>query len=566
MALCDSESGSWVEIQVIVDEVDGARIDPAGEPEWSTLVGMLVLSLPEVSWSFLSVCAWPEVETSVISCAGWPAVGCIVPSPIFDGLGLRNSVRQVTRRAAAMGTNDLEHIPIRKKLSAALDEELPYAWFHSYAAYRSGYRAFALTSFFEAELLFGKERRTEPAVTALEDIYLAYPDTPSKVRLSRCGIMAKKDRDEGWLGFRDDVLPGLTATRRVFISSGHGEKTNPADWVANAEWYSRTQKEPDDGKRWIPKPAKGFFHLAKSARLTPNPDFAWPYLIQSDAPVHASHSAPPRLKAVADVLVGRAEFLKNSSTSIRGAITAAVCARDALELLGPRTPTIAVEALALAQELEVRSECEFGGVQYNFEVAPRLKDIADELDAMTPWINERNLASFHWSAEATILTRLGRIFREHGQFDEEQECLARLRACNRELRITQYRDTLNGHLAALKKSGKYRWYHEWRRVHELLKWPMAYLDWLLCSLRNLGGSIAIWILVMAIAFWLTPLGNHCAKESVWLSFQTFVAVQPPETTAPIEGWGALVVGTTMAAGYFHLGILINHIYMIISRR
>ena len=51
----------------------------------------------------------------------------------------------------------------------------------------------------------------------------------------------------------------------------------------------------------------------------------------------------------------------------------ALLALEAQELLANRTPTTALEALAVRHELEVTAECMFYGVEYNFDVRRRLE-------------------------------------------------------------------------------------------------------------------------------------------------------------------------------------------------
>jgi hypothetical protein len=95
---------------------------------------------------------------------------------------------------------------------------------------------------------------------------------------------------------------------------------------------------------------------------------------------------------VAEDLVDRAQRLLEYGNSVEEFIHGAVLATDALELVGNRTPTVAIAALNARHELELSAECSFFGLRSNLEVSRRLEAIHREIE----WIARR----FHYETRS----------------------------------------------------------------------------------------------------------------------------------------------------------------------
>ena len=199
---------------------------------------------------------------------------------------------------------------------------------------------------------------------------------------------------------------------------------------------------------------------------------------------------------IAQHLLNRAERLwRADGMSIQEAVRGAVLATDALELLGGRTPTTSIEALRLKHEFEVNAECRFSGVEHHFLLKPRLQEIRRDVAYICNWFHPKQQRMAALNAEMTILSCLMIVFRQNAQFDEEQECLVRVRHLQNEL---------------------------WRRQSpwRFWTWPvLRYFEFILSSIPNFIISMLVWMFLLSIAYTLVLDNNIMAGiESSLTSF------------------------------------------------
>lgn len=232
------------------------------------------------------------------------------------------------------------------------------------------------------------------------------------------------------------------------------------------------------------------------------------------------------------------------------AVHGAILALDAKEYLGHRTPTTTLEAIALQHQLEVLAECSFYGIQHNVNVKDRFSEIERELAPISGWFHHAHSKLSRLNAELRIIGELLLIFREHSQFDEEQQSLVKLRAVHRSL-----------------------WFHR----HPLWAaplWPLrAYIELMLRSLGWLVGAFAFWIAAFTLLYVLTGHGSDpILSERYWHGFvdtmDSFIGLSPPHAFE--EMWrspGSLrVCMSAFGLGFLHLGVFITHLYAILARR
>lgn len=309
------------------------------------------------------------------------------------------------------------------------------------------------------------------------------------------------------------------------------------------------------------KPIAGIFDIWKKSglqrwlRLSKGlaPKYVWPPDREKKNTVgtYGHHSAPGRLLEIADRLIQRAERILNSAISVPEAIHGALLALEAQELLGNKTPTTALEALSLKHQLEVTAECMFYGVEYNFDVKSRFKDIEKEVKSIGRWFYPRTHRLSELNAEINILSDLVRRFRQYNQFDEEQECLQRIRQLHRHLWF--------------RKNKSWAW----------LFYPIrAYVEYLLGHLHRFVIAIIFWFLSLSFLF------DACIKDkhsNIFINMLRgpahaitfFFGMQPPYDMGGLEGKGLyleLLTLFTIVMGFIHLGIFISHFYSIVSRR
>lgn len=523
-------------------------LNPVAHHDWGAVLGMLVFAFPEVQWLFAAgrPDAWPLTpagdENTLITARFVSQPDCFRAelikmrkglTPIFDGDGLRDAIRG--------GIADQSHsrLALRRDLVVAIDEERSYAWLHAYTAYRFGFRAQVATTYAGMESTLAAPY-PQPALV-FEDYFLQFSD--------------RHPSGFSHLRVRDQTFDSLTqVSNRIIVTSGHHHGQDNEAREDNPE-YLRELREAGQWNKELKKPLAGIFNLWTASELDSRLrdggrhglafGFNWP-VVSHEA--EGGHSAPGRLLAVADRLIARTERLLSDVRSVPQAVRGAVLATDALELLGGRTPTTSLEALALKHHLEVLAECQFVGMQEHMDVGSRMEDLKREVDALSEWFGEteREKQTAAWNAELSILNKLIEVFRANNQFDEEQLLQVRARKLHRKL-----------------------WFAKrWTVLRPLEIFP-AYVESLVASFPLFLAAIALWIIVLGGLYCVfSPLTWH---RGIADAFTSFLGVQPSgddglwDTKQGLHGafW---LVAMTIGLGFVHLGIFISHLYSMISRK
>jgi hypothetical protein len=478
---------------------------------------------------------------------------------LFDRSGLRNLVKQKTlRRSVAEGG---EPFADRRECAVAIDDEAAYAYFHALAAYRFGYRAAVVTSARAMKDLLGDAAREWSLV--FEDLYLNFADREEAFEeegFKREIDAAKRDGEVfhlSDLSRRDAVCPGLLrSTARVLVTAGHARGVEGrAIWRKNLE-YLRAR-----GVRFrvVIKPTAGLFRLRHEAGLAhrqgeragPAGAFRWPPRgdAADDGRLGSNHSAPGRLLKIAERLLARGRAILSNADGVEDAVHAAVLAIDAKELLANRTPTTSLEAVALQHEAEVTAESLFVGVEYNLDLKARFRDVEHEVKAVVAWFNRRRRKRSALNARLLVVEKLAERLGNLNQVEEEAKCLA----------------------AATKLRFDF-WVRErpWRWV----LWPfLRYLS-LVSSLPRLALAVSIWILLFTGAHLIIgnphglPFGSRLVLDAVSSSAYSFAALQPAQAWQDVfRGLGPqCLFAFESVVAWLNLGLLVSHLYAIISRR
>lgn len=521
-----------------------ARLNPMGTHGWSPVLGMLILALPEVHW-VLAGCSSPpddgtdrtsylldrSADFSNILRLSLDAEFC----PLFDATGIRDLVRQVCV------ARDVTHLPSRAvELAAAIDDEREYALFYAYVAYRFGFRCHVVTtSTMMHDLLFGEG--TSPITLAFEDLFLNFSDQHIP------GMSNLRERDQTY-----NKLSRIP--RRVIVTTGYQHRSAGAESDENHIYLSSLRAE---GK-WnvvVRKPVTGVYSLWKgsgvSRRVGSNehPGYASGFQRFVDPRGHGSesttgHSTPGRLMEISKRLLNRAARDPANPRSSCSAVHRAVLATDALELLGGRTPTTSLGALAQCHEVEALAEVQFVGVEGNFDLGWRLADLRREIEMLAAWYNPADRQFSAWNAERAILQRLIQVFQGRSLFSEEQFVRIRERELHRRIWFRSHFGEFGGGL-------------RWLNPAYLLA---CYVDILLRSMSVFLVAIALWIIMLTVLYALqfTPIdwstGFHHAVVN-------FFSMQPPDDK--VRGGFVLFA---ILAGVLHVGVLIAHLYAVASRR
>lgn len=518
---------------------------------WPTVLGMLVLGFPEVNWIFIDRNYFSEqgkysqADFRVLGESHFAEMpkklqGILVGftekglSPLCDGTGLRDAIRMIIS-AESEGIKT----PRRGYLAVSIDEERTYAWLHAYTAYRFGFRAQAITTYWGMQWALNKPNPLPLLV--FEDYFLHFgdrhPEGLSNLRL------------------RDGAFERLAAVpNRIFVTSGHHRGQDPLTRLDNPI-YLRELRSAETWNHELNKPLGGIFNLWKESGLSRRlrnggrrglaPGFHWPNVYHE---TETGHSTPGRLLVIAERLLARSERLIHDVHSVPQAVRGAVLATDALELMGGKTPTTSLEALALKHYFEASAECQFVGMQEHVDVKGRMEDIRREVKALSGWFGRKRKqkAVASWNAELSILNRLVDVYRNHNLFDEEQQLQVRARKLHRSLRYSR-RPALSKPL-------------------EIFSW---YVENLVASFPLFFAAIISWVIVLGALY--TWASGVSFAHGVAAAYMSFLSIGPPTDNAiwaPADGLGRhfWLVAFTMAIGFIHLGIFISHLYSLISRK
>jgi hypothetical protein len=552
---------------VAVDRVRLGALNPLAVSGWEPLLGKLILAFPEIRWVFGVISDAPcedggelagqakgndlsnTPERQIIRNHHLLSLSQSTWEPLLDPTGLREWVKQ---HAASTKTKDglaLCHIPERRFCAAALDEERGYAYLHAYICFRFGLRADVVGTETLAKTLFGTQgvpRRN--TMLAIEDVFLNYPDKAD-------------DRHWSFLDQRTlpDWLPELDSPdiARVFVSIGERGKPRNEDRALRNQLVRRQLRHSGRVGSFTEKPLPGIFGFWKKSQLHRwfnhkavdkgqrrhngrAPFYLWPPTNQQ-VDDSANHSAPGALMVIAERMIDRAERLLEHTHSVPDAVWGATLATESLELVGDRTPTTALEALVLKHQFEAIAETQSSGVDFQIEIKGRLRDLRIEVSALcrrlSASLRDRTLIN----AELSVLRNLMVVFRDHQQFDEEQECLSRSRWLVCKL-----------------------WFYHHPPAVPLFPFA-AYGCFLLGGLPRFLGSLAAWILILSVGYWSLDYGGRVNIDSMTKGFQHAVETVFSMQAIHRESFHWLDQ-VAIVGSFFHLGVLVSHLYSLISRR
>lgn len=566
-------------IVVIVARANPFWLNPLRDYGHESLLAMLILAFPEVRWFF---CALDGCETySVLNnetanassprrqrieqinakisdfrkAHGLHNLFCQAPCPLFDATGLRNWVRDSMIDGTG-SSHDAKYLPRRMKMAIALDEESPYAYLHAYTAYRFGFRAATVDGGKLADEILGNKGTKNELSLVFEDIYVNFAD--GRQGMSWLGVEVKtgKGRATQW--------PRLEhADHRIFVTSGQRVTGDGYKWLSNNDYLAR-QKASGKHIHTLFKPYAGIFRLWEGSGLKQElrwPDltgnvrrgvaegFIWPPEKDqfADDKQHG-HSSPGILLVIAESLLERAEKLQQDGIhNVQEAVRGAVLANDALELLGCRTPTIAIEALRLKHHFEVLAECQFSGVEHHISFKDRMAEIRRDVDEISYWFGKEQQLTAALNAEMKILLDLVRLLREQAQFDEEQEVMRRVRYLQNTL-----------------------WMQEppWRQMF----WPvLRYVELLFSSFPRFLMVIGAWIVLLSVLYAWSHSGGMvsnlwCGVEDAVTSFFSVGGPTNHARNVVAGSFRVSVISLAVVSGFVHLGIFISHLYTLVSRK
>lgn len=529
-------------------------LEPLSDPpKYSQLLAMLILVFPEIHWIFFPASSFAEnfSQNSKDNTADFqlikkfhtwnPDQGEIEDiinaieisyDPLFDPAGLRNIVK------TNIGIKEEKEgiIPLRYSLAAAVDDEKSYAYMHAYTAYRFGSRSYVVTTQRLMEEIFGKEnsKTLQNVNLTFEDLFLNFPDR--KREQPRIHYFLLEERDKKYEGLRNPA-------KRVFITVGH-QRTDP-ELIEKNKTYLDLKKSQKPAYKFLFKPHAGIFNLEKDGDIKKQGGFKHPSKNPNPEPKPEGdgHSAPGKLLIIAEKLIKKARQILHSNPHAAESVYGALFALEAQEILAKRTPTTALEALALKHQLEVSAECMFCGVQHNFNVHDRFKELKTDVQALGDWFNPGTRRKSKIDARLGIISALALIFKSYNQFDEENLCLNEIRKLHS--RVTLLRNKWNPF---------YWFFYPLRRYTEML----------VGSLTLFLSSVLFWPLLFGYIYYLytgMPLYDAFIE-----SFAAFFSWGTPSFFHDAGSCVKLIAAFEIIFGFTHLGIFISYLYNLIFRR
>jgi hypothetical protein len=511
------------------------------------LAGLLIMTFPEINWMFPG---GQQVKSPVGEEREYMDHSLyrttlrkglsrkLATVSLFDPTGLRHYIRACVRESVETG-GETRALPERGGLCAAIDDEEAYAFLHGYLAYKLGYRChLVMTEAAIVEVLKPADATEAPPIDmTFEDVFLNFPDRVSDV--PHLSDLTERTATYQSLNQID---------RRIFVTVGHKH----VEWHQNNQTYINNLKSnPQKHVRVVYKPTGGTYDILERGALLKEYWGRRAHELKSVKPAAAAgeasggHSAPGRLLLIAERLIGRADKILQQHRTVQDCVHGATLALEAQELLGYRTPTTSLQAIALRHRLEVTAECLFYGVGYSKDVKNRMREIEGEVNAVAQWFQPSLRRVSALNAQMIIVTAIIRIFRDHGQFDEEQQCLNYLRKLYRRSSF---------------------WNRPWLGLFYAFRW---YVETLVGSFPLFILALVAWPILFGLTGWYfnaifgKPGDIVSLNDHVQHGFITFFALAPMMWPKGFTQPFAVLI---ILMGFIHLGIFISHLYTLLSRR
>lgn len=564
-------------VAVLADDVILSRMNALRDSGWNAFLARLILSFPEVQWRlFLSTQPSDfsnfhgsddekqglQRDATELATRTYPPDAPIWDrTDIFDYLGLRDWVHRVMRLDNDT-REDASHLPTRKRVCVAVDDESPYANLHAYAAYRMHFRARAASTLEEADKCLADEATEQP--------YLVFDDISLGFRAEGDDLKDLMARDARWPRIAD-------ASMRIFVTAARGIVDRKpwigspkSDVAATCQYIWERIAEGNQNILVRHKPISVIALLATDPTLAESIETPQPR-IRSKQPVNPlDHSRPINLLRIAEFLIERSSKYLADAHTVEGATTAAVLALDAHELLGNGSPTQNIEALRLCHRFEIIAECLFSGVNLHDAAEYHIDQVRKVVPSIVGIFGNRRVVA---DMQVSILVDMMRTYRDFAQWDEEQLCLQHI-----------------------------RWLKAWTSPSSnplgfLISLPRLYVTWLVNSAISFGVMILA-ILTTLTSAYLAVLGD--LNRAIQASMTAFFSLgspflsetcpnlpDKPASDADAEALQLHIVALREALwceqatrsdtfvvisivaillGVLHLGVGAAHVYAAISRR
>ncbi len=150
-----------------------------------------------------------------------------------------------------------------------------------------------------------------------------------------------------------------------------------------------------------------------------------------------------------------------------------------------------------------------------------------------------------YNSELNIVNELARVFRQYSQFDEEQECMDKVRSLNR--KIYRERNKFWGWLVS-----PFRWYFE-KLIGSLPRFLTAIIVW------------PAFFTPLNYFFMPTNTSDRMLK-AIGYAINSFFGMELPTIDSSTSMPLLILNIFAIMMGFFHLGIFISQLYSVVSRK
>lgn len=216
----------------------------------AALASMLILAFPEIHWvlhtsnllwkDLDSANAEADAESRLLVDAHIFRIGGrddeLLPfikiceadfQPQYDPCGLRERIRRRLR-----SNLHSRFVPVRQEVSVSIDDEPEYGHFTAWSAYRHGFRVHVVRTLAMMRRLLDGRQGILRASVSFEDLYLSFPDSPSRLLLpaAQPSSTPQKPAHLSSLTDRGQLFPTLDRVPfRWIVTGGHGRADTSAD-------------------------------------------------------------------------------------------------------------------------------------------------------------------------------------------------------------------------------------------------------------------------------------------------------------------------------------------------
>ena len=590
-------------------------VDPVTNNDFGSIVAGLMLIFPEIRWYFLGIEGLPSIFDEGES----DKKQRYLFSPLFDADGVRSELIE-----KALGTYSQTE---PKPSCVVVEDELNFCFYHSYVAYRTGYRVLPVSSFAAFKDVINWFPGCSSPTVLIEDMRLAFFDKEQQESLillkERDGI---GERQPAWR--RNYGKISWKAILRALVTIGQppsNEKGYENDLKANRKYLQDCQEREVISANTqtkcfkayfaeVPKPVGGIFRLVELLALEkfiPSDDKKGKESMLSrirkrrnqegldKKGKESGHSAPGMVQAIVEVMLSRIRKRRNQE-GLLNILLGSVLSIDALRLLGAKAPMLGFDALFSQHENEVRVESQFIDIGPVKDVEDRLKEISKETKKIVKTCQEASQRRVDLQAQATLVHRIMLVFRNAAQYEEEMVCLNYLRRAQRRLnRLPSL--TSSWFLQTLEWWGKSicllpRTYAEllvsggylgpilgmvgwalflnivdiesdgyWRLIFAMVGWPLGVFIVWWRPIRKLVG----WVILpfsLGVALLMGDIAVLDTTATTWkrIASHFFEATVVPEKSVKLsENIFGLLV---VLIGVFHIGVFISFVFSRLMRR